>query len=190
MTGTSGRARAGTRQHFEAAHPRHVDVGEDEFELCVLRRADPLQSLGRGLRELHEEARRAQLLAELLAKKFGDVGLVVDDQDQRAHGPAPLRGRTMVNCAYEPGSVEDLERPAMLLDDNVVAKREAESSAFAGRLGGEERIEHFRLHLVRNAGAVVADGDLDIDRRGRASKRRSSVRKTPLPSLCLRFVVA
>ena len=58
----------------------------------------------------------------------------------------------------------------MLLDHDVVAEREAEPGAFAGGLGGEERIEHFRLHLVGNAGAVVADGDLDaiaeVARRG------------------------
>ena len=40
----------------------------------------------------------AQLPAELLAEQFGDVGLVVDDQDQRAHAcGSRLRGRTIVN---------------------------------------------------------------------------------------------
>ncbi len=53
---------------------------------------DPLQGLARRLRELHGEARRAQLLAELLAKELGDVGLVVDDQDQRAHLTPPAFG--------------------------------------------------------------------------------------------------
>src|SRR5208282_6436247 len=52
----------------------------------------------------------------------------------------------------------DLEHPAVLLDDDVVADRETEPGAFAGGLGGEERIEHFRLHLVRNAGPVAGAG--------------------------------
>jgi hypothetical protein len=34
----------------------------------------------------------------LLTKQFGDIRLVVDDQDQRAHEVAPPRGRTIVNC--------------------------------------------------------------------------------------------
>ncbi len=55
----------------------------------------------------------------------------------------------------------DLDRAAVLLDDDVVAEREAETGAFAGRLGGEERIEDLVAHLGRDAGAVIADADLD-----------------------------
>ena len=54
----------------------------------------------------------------------------------------------------------DLNRPAMLLDDDVVTDREAKPGAFSGRLGRKERVEHLFLHLGRNAGAVVADPDL------------------------------
>ena len=46
---------------------------------------------GAALRELHREARRAQILAELLAEEIGDVRLVVDDQDQRAHASGSAR---------------------------------------------------------------------------------------------------
>ena len=64
----------------------------------------------------------------------------------------------------------DLDRPAMLLDDDVMAKRQAKPGALARGLGGEERIEHFRLHLVGDAGAVVANRDFDacptVARRG------------------------
>ena len=35
----------------------------------------------------------------------------------------------------------DLDRAAMLLGDDVIADREAEPGAFAGRLGREERLE-------------------------------------------------
>ena len=48
----------------------------------------------------------------------------------------------------------------MLFDHDVVADGEPESGAFSSRLGCEERIEHFILHLGRNASAVVADADL------------------------------
>ena len=55
----------------------------------------------------------------------------------------------------------DLDRPAMLLDDDVVTDREAKPGTFPGGLGCEERIEQFVLHLGRNAGAIVADPDFD-----------------------------
>ena len=47
----------------------------------------------------------------------------------------------------------------MLLDDDVVADGEAKASAFSGRLGREEWVEHLFFHIRRNAGAVVADLD-------------------------------
>jgi hypothetical protein len=53
----------------------------------------------------------------------------------------------------------DLDRPAMLLDDDVVADGEAKTSTFSGRFGGEERVEHLSFHVRRHAGAVVADSD-------------------------------
>ena len=55
----------------------------------------------------------------------------------------------------------DLDRAAMLLDDDIVTDREPEPGAFSGGLGREERIEHLLLHFGRNAGAVVADPDFD-----------------------------
>ena len=114
-----------------------------------------------------DEARRAQLLAELLAEEFGDVGLVVDDQDQRAHARGSRARQDDGELRVRARLGRNLDRPAMLLDDDVVAEREAEPGAFAGGLGGEERIEHFRLHLVGNAGPVVANGDLDAGPRSR-----------------------
>src|SRR5271157_3186764 len=69
----------------------------------------------------------------------------------------------------------------MLLDDDVVTEREAKSGALAGRLGGEERIEHLFLHLRRDAGAIVADADLDpvTQTFGRGSKRRLETFSAP-----------
>ena len=77
----------------------------------------------------------------------------------------------------------------MLLHDDVVAERQAEAGAFAGGLGREERIEHLLLHLGRNAGAVVADPDLDAvaEVLGRRRKGRLVGRRSPR---ALRFVVA
>ena len=53
----------------------------------------------------------------------------------------------------------DLDRSAMLLDDNVVAQRETKTRSFAGGLRRKEGIEHLFLHLGRNASAVVTDPD-------------------------------
>src|SRR5262245_37484298 len=47
----------------------------------------------------------------------------------------------------------------MLLDDDVVADREAKAGALAGRLGGEKRVEHLFFHVRRNTGAVIANPD-------------------------------
>src|SRR5262245_19314406 len=59
------------------------------------------------------------------------------------------------------GLAIDLDRSGMLLDHDVMADGKAEAGAFAGRLGGEEGIEHLLPHLGRNAGAIVAHADLD-----------------------------
>ena len=40
---------------------------------------DALQRIRRVQREFHDEARGAQLLAELLTEQIRDIGLVVDD---------------------------------------------------------------------------------------------------------------
>src|SRR5258708_6458971 len=53
------------------------------------------------------------------------------------------------------------DRAAMLLRHDVVADRQAEPGALAGRLGGEERLEQFAPDLRIHAGAVVAHRDLD-----------------------------
>ena len=48
----------------------------------------------------------------------------------------------------------------MLLDDDVMTDRQAEASAFPGRLGCEEGIEHLVPYLGRDACAVIAYPDL------------------------------
>src|SRR6185312_7783247 len=56
----------------------------------------------------------------------------------------------------------DIDRATMLFDDDVVAHRQSQPGAFAGRLGRKERVEHLFLHVRRYARAVVADSDLDM----------------------------
>ena len=51
----------------------------------------------------------------------------------------------------------DLDRTAMLLDDDIVADGEAKAGAFSGGLRREEGIENLFLHLRWNAGAIVAE---------------------------------
>ena len=70
---------------------------------------------------------------------------------------AAARGRTILKLGKFTGLSIDLDRPAMLLDDDVVTDRQAKTGAFPGRFGGEERIEHLFLHLGRNAGAVITN---------------------------------
>ena len=185
MTGTSGRAAARLRQHFEPAHAGHVDVGEDQDQRRVLGRGGAFRA-PRPRYCANSMAKRAErhFAPELLAEQIGDVGLVVDDENQRAHWTAPglagapcaARGSWMVNSRKGARLGRDLDRAAVLFHDDVVAERKAEPRAFAGRLGGEERVEHLRLHLVGNAGSVVADRDLDavaeVARRGASASAR------------------
>src|SRR5215475_232811 len=47
----------------------------------------------------------------------------------------------------------------MLLDDDVVADGKAKASAFPGRFGRKEWLEHLFFHVRRYASAVVTDPD-------------------------------
>jgi hypothetical protein len=55
----------------------------------------------------------------------------------------------------------DVDGPPMLLDNDIVARRQAEPGSFSSGLGGEERIEHLGLHRVCNASPVVTDANLN-----------------------------
>src|SRR5215813_3599435 len=70
----------------------------------------------------------------------------------------------------------------MLLRDDVPADRQAETSAFACRLGGEEGLEQFVAMFGPNAGAVVAHPDLDFaaEVAGRDLEHRAIGRIRPL----------
>jgi hypothetical protein len=55
----------------------------------------------------------------------------------------------------------DFDRTTVLLGDDVIADRETEPGAFAGRLCRNKRLEQFVPDLRRNAGTVVAHPHLD-----------------------------
>src|SRR5689334_5429244 len=76
------------------------------------------------------------------------------------------------------GLGRNIDRSAMLLDDDVVSHRKAETRPLAGRLGGEERVEHLLLHLGRDSGPVVADANFHgaSEISGRGPQRRLECR--------------
>src|SRR5262249_40000874 len=56
----------------------------------------------------------------------------------------------------------DVDRPAMLLDDDIVTNRQAQARAFSGWFSREKGIEHLLLYLGRNARSVIANRDLNF----------------------------
>src|SRR6516225_9008807 len=56
----------------------------------------------------------------------------------------------------------DLNRPRMLLHDDVVSDGQAKASTLASRFCCEEGIEHLFPYFERNAKAVVANPDLNL----------------------------
>src|SRR4051812_22684864 len=98
-------------QQFEAAHARHIDVGQDHDEggRASLRRAGQRQRRRRS--KFHLKTARAQVAPELLAEQCFHIGLVIDNEYVNAQcwPPifflAPVRGSVMVNSVNEPGSV-------------------------------------------------------------------------------------
>ena len=168
MTGSSGRWCLDLAQQGQPVHAGHVDVGQDDDQL----RLDPLGELVQRLLaragEMQHIGALAHLAAKALAEQFGDIGFVIDDQDADAHAALPVavsharaRGRRTVNSVKISRLALDRDRAAMLLRDDVVADRQPEAGAFAGRLGREERLEQLVAVFRADAGAVVAHPDLD-----------------------------
>ena len=93
------------------------------------------------------------------ALQFGD-GRVGDGGHARPPSPANIaRGRVTTNSVNFIDLAVDRDRAAVLLGDDVVGDRQAEAGAFAGRLGGEERLEQLVADVLGDAGAVVAHAD-------------------------------
>src|SRR5581483_3215116 len=95
--------------------------------------------------------------------------------------PLAVAGQADRELGERPFLAVDRDRAAMLLRDDVVADREAEPGAFAGRLGREEGLEQLVADLSRDAGAVVAHLDLD---RGAVVMRRDAEDR-PKPGLAI-----
>src|SRR6516164_7431795 len=101
------------RQHFQATHAGHVDIGQDQDQRRIADGCGALQRLRRGSGEFHDETPRAHVAAELLAKQAFDIGLVVDHKNIGAQffcSPAPacagaVRGKVMMNSVKVPCSV-------------------------------------------------------------------------------------
>ena len=122
---------------------------------------------------------RALLFERLvaLAAQFGDelrgsAGLLVEHRDLPTYaamtyaalgGDPPVLGPRQAHGEFAvlPELAVDRYRAAVLLRDDVVADRQAEAGALAGRLGREERLEQPVARLGRDADAVVAHPDLD-----------------------------
>jgi len=69
-----------------------------------------------------------------------------------------------MNSVNTPGSVSTSMLPPCCFTMMSWLIDSPKPRALAGRLGGEEGIEHLLLHLRRNAGAVVADANFFLSR--------------------------
>src|SRR5438067_1980101 len=89
------------------------------------------------------------------------------------------------------GFALDPDRAAMLLGDDVVADRQSEPGAFAGRLGREKRLEQAGAVFRRDANAVVVYPDLDhIAEIARPHLQHQTVSVSGLPAALARGVKA
>jgi hypothetical protein len=84
------------------------------------------------LGKLHCKAARAEVAPELLTEQNLDISLIVNHENEQGHAPFPdlfadaaARSRTIRNSVNS-GLRIDLNRPAMLLDDDVVTDGQAQ----------------------------------------------------------------
>src|SRR5262245_1657882 len=84
---------------------------------------------------------------------------------RESSGPCRARPRPSRQPHRELGEVIDFavdrDGAAVLLGYDLVADRQSEPGALAGRLGREERLEQFLLVFLRNPDAIVTNADLD-----------------------------
>jgi hypothetical protein len=65
---------------LKAAHPRHIDVRQDQDERTIARIGDALECGGGGLGKLYGEPASAKVAPELLAKQHFDIRLIIDHE--------------------------------------------------------------------------------------------------------------
>ena len=133
--------RLGLGQKVEPAHARHVDVGQDQDERHARRIGDALKGRWGRLGKLHGEPARPQIMAELLPEQQLNVRLIVDHKNEKAHAlslPFWQWSRSArqhdLKLGEHAGLGLNLNQSAMLLDDDVMAERQAKPGPFAGGL--------------------------------------------------------
>src|SRR5262245_26717554 len=97
----------------------------------------------------------------------GDAGSVflqtLDSRPSaRFSDECPSAGKHNSDLGVLAGLGVDLYRTLMLLDDDVVSDGQAKAGTLTRRFCREEGIEHLLLYLGRNAGAVIANSDLNF----------------------------
>src|SRR5450755_799155 len=99
-------------QELKAAHPRHVDVGQDQNDRYARRISDALKRHSARLRKIHREPAGTKIVPELLAEQHLDIRLIVDHENEKLHARSPYlamvaaqRGRTILNSVNSPGCV-------------------------------------------------------------------------------------
>ena len=82
-----------------------------------------------------------------------------------------------LELSEKPGLRLDFDAAAMLLEDDVVAHRQAKPGTFARGLGREEWIEYFLFDIVRDASSIIANTDFNLVSKvlRRSSKRRLEI---------------
>ena len=79
--------------------------------------------------------------------------------------PGASSGSVMQIVVPLPGAETSVMRAAELLRHEIVDDVEAEPGTALRAPRGEERIEHVPLNVLRHAGAVIRERDLDLLRR-------------------------
>jgi len=75
----------GLGQEFKTAHPRNVDVAQDQNERSVACVGDALKCHWGGLGKLHGKPGSTEITPEVLAKQHLDIGLIVNHENKQAH---------------------------------------------------------------------------------------------------------
>src|SRR2546423_1240825 len=99
-------------QHGHPGHPRHVDIGQDQYQRWIGDIGGADQRRWRRGRKLHQETPGAQIAPELLTEQVFDVRLVVNNEYVNAQlvppvcdCAAPVRGSVIMNSVNAPGLV-------------------------------------------------------------------------------------
>src|SRR4029450_9523606 len=89
------------RQEFKTRHPRHIDVGQNEYERHVHCISDALERHAAGLSKIHPETTLAQIAPELLPKQHLDIRFIVDHEDEKVHRCVPIGSKTKTADALQ-----------------------------------------------------------------------------------------